>query len=275
MWREIIQSHELLSNLVKRDLKARYKSTVLGFFWSVAKPLLIMLILWIVFSRIVRIELRDPEVPFALHLLCGILPWMYLTSALTESMYSILANSELVKKARLPLEVFPLSSVISNLIHFLLALLVLFGFLFAFGTRLTPWILLLPFAIILQTFFLFGIALIISSLFVFYRDVSSIMEVILTGWFYVTPIIYPIYLAQNKLQEMDMSWAFVLIMLNPMTPFVVLYRWIFLAADFSQPELSLSFLLFYLLMAFITSCILFMIGRAVFRHYGRKFADEL
>ncbi|MCD6384408.1 ABC transporter permease [Candidatus Sumerlaeota bacterium] len=275
MWCELYRKRELLLNLVKRDIKARYKATVLGFFWSVGKPLFIMLILWILFSQIVRIPLRDKHLPFALHLLCGVLPWMYLSTALIEAMYSVTINAELVKKARLPLEVFPVSAILSNLVHFVLALLVLFVFIFAFRSRLTPWILLLPVVIILQTFFILGMGLILSALFVFYRDLASILEVVLTGWFYLTPIIYPMYLAQEKLVEMHKEWVFTLLMLNPMTPIIILYRWVLLAADFSQPELNKYLLLFYVCMALIISLLLYLIGRLVFRHYSRRFADEL
>ena len=275
MWRSLFEGRELLFNLVKRDLKARYKSTVLGFFWSFAKPLLIMVILWVVFSRIVRIELRDPHLPFTLHLLCGILPWMYLSTSLAEAMQSVVANSELVKKARLPLEVFPVSAVMSNLVHFLLAMVVLFGFIFAFGGSLSLWLLALPAVVVFQTFFLIALALIVSSLFVFYRDVASILEVVLTGWFYVTPIIYPIYLASEKLPEMNMQWAFVLLMLNPMTSIILLYRWVLLAPEYSQPELSPDLLLLYSGIALIISIVLYVIGQAIFNHYRRRFADEL
>ena len=262
-------------NLVKRDLKARYKTAVLGFFWSFAKPLFIMLILWIVFSKIVPIQLRDPALPFTLHLLCGILPWMFVTSGLMESMMSVLVNSDLVKKAQLPLSVFPAASVLANLVHFLLALLVLFGFIFAFGVRLSPWILLLPLIILFQTFFLFSVALILSSLYVFYRDVSSIMEVIFTGWFYATPIIYPMYMAQEKLGELGMNWAFILLMLNPMAPIVLMYRWVLLAPAYSQPELPPEIFLRYVFIAFLISIGLYLVGSTTFRYYSRRFADEL
>lgn len=275
MWAELYQNRELLLNLVKRDIKARYKATVLGFFWSVGKPLFIMLILWILFSQIVRIPLRDKDLPFALHLLCGVLPWMYLSSALIEAMYSVTVNGELVKKARLPLEVFPVGAILSNLVHFILALLVLFAFIFAFRSRLTSWILLLPVVIALQTFFILALGLILSALFVFYRDLASILEVILTGWFYLTPVIYPMYLAQEKLVEMHKEWVFALLMLNPMSPIVILYRWVLLAAEFSQPELNKYLLIFYICMALIISLLLYVIGRLVFRHYSRRFADEL
>lgn len=275
MWRSLYQGRELLINLVKRDLKSRYKSTVLGFFWSFAKPLLIMVILWVVFSRIVRIDLRDPNLPFTLHLLCAILPWMYVTNSLAEAMQSVVANSELIKKARLPLEVFPVSAVMSNLVHFLLAMVVLFGFIFAFGGSLSLWVFALPVVIVFQTFFLIGLALIVSSLFVFYRDVASILEVVLTGWFYVTPIIYPIYLASEKLPEMNMQWAFVLLMLNPMTPIILLYRWTLLSPEYSQPELSPDLLLIYSGTSLIISIAVYITGRSIFNHYKRRFADEL
>ncbi len=275
MWRNLIQARELLLNLVKRDLKARYKVTVLGFFWSIGKPLLYMLILWLVFSRIVKIEIRDKDLPFALHLLCGILPWMYLTSALTESMHSVLANGELVKKTRMPLEVLPVSAVLSNLVHFILALLVLLGFIVAFGVRLTPWVLALPLVILLQTFFLLGMALLLSSLFVFFRDVASILEVVLAGWFYITPIIYPIYLAEEMLTARGMHWAYVLLMINPLSPLIIAYRRVWLASAFSQPEMDERWLLIFLAIALLISLFIYFIGRKVFKHYSRKFADEL
>lgn len=275
MWRELIQARELLINLVKRDLKARYKATILGFFWSVGKPLLLMLILWLVFSKIVRIELRDKDLPFALHLLCGILPWMYLTAGLTEAMNSVLVNGELVKKARIPLEVFPVSAVLSNLVHFLLALIVLFGFILGFGIGLTAWLLMLPVIIFFQTFFLLGMGLILSALFVFYRDVASILEVVLAGWFYVTPIIYPIYLAEEMLEKMGMEWAFVLLMLNPISPVIIAYRRVLLSSAFNQAELTGNWLMLYMATSLLISIIIYFIGRRVFKHYSRRFADEL
>jgi len=190
----LFRHRELILRLVKRDLKVRYKSSVLGFLWSVAKPLLLVAIYTFAFDTLLNLKLPAPEIPFSMHMMAGLLPWVYFSTAVGESIHVILANASLIKKIRLPNEVFPVATVLSNLGHFLLALPVLFGFMAWKGIFLTWQALWLVPLILLQTALAVALALLLSALTVYYRDVASACEVIFTAWFYATPIIYPISL---------------------------------------------------------------------------------
>ncbi len=275
---EIWQSRELVWNLVKRDLKTRYKASVLGFFWSFGKPLFLMLILWFVFTTVLRLpqfKERNPEFPFGLHLLTGILAWTFFTGGINDAMHSIYNNSSLVKKVKLNAAVFPVASVLANLVNFLLALLVLFFFMIAYKIPFTAYILLIAPVIILQTFLMMSLSLVLSALYVFYRDVASIMEIVLTGWFYATPIIYPFWLAEKEIPERFGSRIFYLYLLNPVTPLIAAYRRLLFHPVLSPPEMPDGSLLYYLLYTFLASCVFFILFKRIFQHYASRFADEL
>ncbi|MBN1902990.1 ABC transporter permease [Candidatus Sumerlaeota bacterium] len=278
MFREMWKSRELVWNLVKRDLKTRYKSSALGFFWSFGKPLFLMLILWFVFTTVLRLPQfneRNPKMPFTLHLLTGILVWSFFTGGLMDAMHSIYANSNLVKKVKLDAAVFPISSVLANLVNHLLALLVLFCFMIGFKAPFGGYIFLLPVVILLQTFFMITLSLFLSSLYIFYRDVGSIVEILLTGWFYATPIIYPFWLAEEAIPEKLGQTVYYLYLLNPITPIVVAYRRLLFHSLLNPPEMPDARLLYYLLYAFLLSGFFYILFRRLFRHYALRFADEL
>lgn len=269
----------LLYNLVRRDLTVRYKSTVLGFFWSFIKPLALTAIFYIVFDKIMNLRLRaeDQEIPLALHMLTGMLAWTFFSGATSEAMNVFPANANLVKKVRLPLVVFPLAAVVSHLIHFLLALIVLLALLVLFSLPPGPLFFYLPLVIGLQFFFTLAVAMILSSLNVFYRDVGSIWEVLTQAWFYATPIIYPIYYATEKLEQQGSGWLEWLYLANPLTPIVLAYRHIFLygALEGTHREFPTREMLVSLALCVIVSLILFGVAHKVFRHFSRSFADEL
>jgi len=277
MLNELWSRRELILSLVRRDLKTRYKSSVLGFLWSLGKPLLLMLVLYVVFAKFVPIRFEPPlKTPFALFLLSGILAWSYLTGVIGEGMFSIIGNTSLVKKTYIPHEVFPVVTILSNLFHFVLALLVYFVLMVCFGAFPTWHVVLLPLVIALQTFFLLGVVLLLSALNVFYRDVASIMEVVVTAWFYLSPILYPL---SEPLRQIGMrglpGWVFHLYMLNPMAPLLAAYRKTLLLPSFGDVELATERLWVYLAFAFLSSVVIFIVGRAVFRHYSGRFADEV
>lgn len=272
------QSRELVWNLVKRELKTRYKSSVLGFVWSVAKPLLLTLVLLLVFSFIVPFRLRNPGLPFVLHLLAGVLAWMFFASTLMESLYSILSNANLIKKVKVPAAVFPAATVLANLVHFLLALIVLFAFMVAFRIPFSPYIALLPIGIVLETLLIFSLALLVSALNVFYRDVTSITEVALNLWFYVTPVFYALYHVQDKVGEHYSNGLFLLYFFylwNPMTPIVVFYRRVLYHAVLTPPEFNDASLVAFLIIAACLITLCFLVASKVFQRYSRSFADQL
>ena len=220
---ELVRYRELVRNLVVRDLKTRYKNSVLGFFWSLVNPLLMMAVFSIVFTYMMP---NRSISHFPIFALCAILPWNFFSASIMGSVNSIVGNAHLIKKVYFPREVLPLSNVLSNLVNFLLALVVLIAALYAVGIGLTPWALLLPVVIFVQILFTLGLALILSTLNVFYRDVAMIMDVLLLAWFFLTPVMYPIDILPQKATVLgiDLSVQRLTYILNPMASLIASYR---------------------------------------------------
>ncbi|MEQ8821257.1 MAG: ABC transporter permease [Sumerlaeia bacterium] len=282
-------SRELVLTLVKRDLKIRYKSSALGFLWSFGRPLLLLLVIWAVFATIARIPSSHPMLPYSLHLLTALLPWMFVTGVVSEALYAILANSNVIKKVWLPTEVFPASTVIGHLVHFILAMVVLSVFIGGYalfgsiggeklGVMVLPgWeIAFLPLLVALQTALLLGVALIVSSLNVYYRDVSSLAEIVLTAWFYLTPAIYPANHAREELQARGLEFVYYIFLCNPMTPITLAYRRILYGRLFrGAPEVSDTTLLLGLGVTVLVTAGTLGLGIWMFRRLSKRFADEL
>lgn len=185
--REIIRYRELLRNLVIRDIKVRYKRSVLGFLWVMLNPLLMMLVLNVVFSGIFRVSTKD----YTAYLISGIILWSFFSQSTSTSLISFMGNSNLIKKIYLPKAIFPLSVILSAMIHFSFSLMPLFAIFLITGTRISPHIYLLPVILILVFIFSYGVSLIISTLTVFFHDTKYIYDVLLMAWMYSTPIFYP------------------------------------------------------------------------------------
>lgn len=276
LFKSLWNARNLLANLVRRDLTVRYRSTVLGFFWSFAKPLAYMLIYQVIFGAILHFRILQEEIPYALHVLAGVLPWTFFTGATSEAMNSILASANLVKKVKLPLAVFPAAGVISHGIHFALAMIVLTLFMIGFGLAPGPAFLLLPLVAALQVLLILAVSLALSALNVFYRDVVSVWEVVAAAWFYATPIIYPAYEALNYFEARGWEWAKILYMANPMTPLVLGYRRLTLyGALEGAREIPDSQLVVWLGVACVISLAALAGANAIFTRLARRFADEL
>src|SRR5204862_397572 len=209
---------QLLAALTARDLKARYRGSILGFFWSLANPLLLLGVYTIVFTILFPQQKINN---YPLFLFAGILPWTFFSAAVLESTTSISSNAGLIKKVMFPAEALPLVVVLSHLVHFALAIPILLaalvGFTLAKMTVVTPMILLLPALMLLQTFFVAGIAMIVSSASILFRDLRDIITNLLQLGFFVTPIIYLIDRVDSRLLR-------ALLRVNPMTPFVLSYQ---------------------------------------------------
>ena len=221
--RELYAYRELVRNLVVSDLKARYKNSVFGFFWSLLNPLAMMLVFTLVFG------LLNPNVKiekYPLFLLCGLLPWNYFSASVLGSLYSVVGNGNLIKKVYFPRAVLPIANVLSQLVNFLLAFIVLFIALLVFQANLSPWLWLLPVVILIQTLFTIGIALVLSTLNVFYRDTGMIMDVVMLAWFFLTPVFYSAAILPNSLTVFGITInpQRLLFILNPMASLVTIYR---------------------------------------------------
>lgn len=262
---ELYRYRELIKNLVVRDLKVRYKNSVLGVLWSLLNPLLMTLVFTIVFTLMLpQYEIQNYPVFF----MCGFLPWSFLASSLSGATGSIVNNAHLIKKVYFPREILPLAEVLSNLINFSFALPVLFGLLLVFRIRLTPAILMLPLIMLAQTMFIMGMALLLSTANVFYRDTQHILEIVLQAWFFLTPIFYPIKVLPSSRIILGMTvdiqlWAR---RLNPMASLVASYRDVLYWGVPTGWD--------FLLRTLITCLLILIVGYLVFCRFSPVFGEE-
>ena len=215
--RQLVRYRGLVQSLVARELKARYRGSVLGFFWSFINPLLLLLIYSFVFTVVLPGTRPQELEPYALFMFCGILPWTWFSSSLLESANVLIASGNLIKKVLFPAEVLPVVTVLANMVHFFLGLPILAAFLVYYGAPLTPgelaWF---PAVVLVQLVFTLGLALVLSALTVHFRDLKDILSNVLTFWFFATPIIYPMTMAPGVGRQ--------LLNLNPMTHVMVSYQ---------------------------------------------------
>ena len=188
--RQLPRYRGLIQTLVVRELKARYRGSVLGYLWSFINPLLLLLIYSFVFTIV--IPNRDPLAqPYALFMFCGILPWTWFSASLSEASNSLIANGNLIKKVLFPAEVLPIVSVLANMVHFFLGLPILAAFLIWYQRPIdVVQLLWFPVVVFVQLVFTTGLALILAALTVHFRDIKDILSNLLTLWFFATPIIY-------------------------------------------------------------------------------------
>jgi lipopolysaccharide transport system permease protein len=184
----------LIQSLVARELKARYRGSVLGFLWSFVNPLLLLLVYTFVFS-VITPGARGSEDPrtYAVFMFCGLLPWAWFSSSLLESSTVLISGGNLIRKVLFPAEVLPLVTVIAGLANFGLGLPILFGFMAYFGVPFVwsdlAW---LPVIVVVQLALTLGLALLLSVLTVHFRDLRDLLSNVLTLWFFATPILYPL-----------------------------------------------------------------------------------
>ena len=254
--REVIRYRELVLNLVRRDIKRRYKGSMLGFLWHLMNPLLILGTLWFVFGvmvqRIVGME------AYAVYLLSALVAWNLFSQSVLNASSNLVTSGGLIRKVYVPKSVFPLASVGGGIVNYLLSLLPLL-LLVAIDRRPLGWSLLfLPVGLLLLIIFTTGMALLVSGLNVFYRDVQHITEVVFLAWFYASPIIWP--------TSID-SRLFVISAANPMAALIDCVR----APIYSgamPPWASLE-------LAVVSSLGVFVVGAMVFRRLEPRFIHHL
>jgi len=270
---------ELLRNLIRKDLKVKYQGSALGFVWSLATPLLLLAVYYIVF----QIILKNGIPSFAVYLMAGLLPWQAFAGSTMIAASSVVANGELIRKIRFPQTVLPLSAVGFQAVHFLLQMGVLTVALVVtrydfFGPRL---LLLIPATVVLVTFSV-GMAMLVSAANVRYRDVQHLLEIVLQAGFWLTPVVYAAGLVQNLLVPRDLYWAY---FLNPMAGVISTFQAAFyedatvpapgggtiqvLASD------DYTFYLQVLLMGFGVSLVVLGLGVHTFRRLQPTFAEDL
>lgn len=241
----------MLSELVGRDFKLKYRRSILGVLWSVLNPLLMMVVLTAVFSFVFRFQIEN----FALYLIIGQTLFNYVTGATSDCMGSIIGASSLIKKIKIDKLIFPVEKTLFGLINFAISLIAVVIVMIYFQVAPTWNILLLPFLLICAFFFSLGIGLILATLAVFFRDVMHLWGVVTTAWMYATPIIYPTDILQG--------WMMAIMQWNPMYYFVNFFREIALWG--TTPPAS------EFLICIGCAAVFFALGLLVFRKNEKKF----
>lgn len=245
----------LLAELVKRDIKVRYRRSVLGMLWSVLNPLLTMLVMSFVFSNLFKNNLAN----FPVYLISGTLVFGFFNEGSNQAMMSILDNRMLIQKVYIPKYILPLSRVTAGLVNMLFSLIALILVLIFTGTSVSPTFVLMPVLFVYVYLFTFGVGLLLSSAAVFFRDMIHLYGVIITAWTYFTPLFYPIEILPEAGQYA--------INFNPLYQYVTYFRY----AVWSQqwPDLMMN------VKCIACSLIALLLGLFVFYKKQYKFAQSL
>jgi lipopolysaccharide transport system permease protein len=253
----LVERRELLFNLAARDLKVRYKQSMLGIAWAIVQPFSLM----VVFSLIIPSfgQIKTGGVPYPIFSYVALVPWTYFANGLSSGAGSLVANAGLVAKIYFPREIFPLASLMASFVDFLAAAAIFAGMLLFYRIPPSPALLWLPVLVLLQMALMFGLMLVLSAANVFYRDVRFLLPFALQLWLFVTPVIYPLAQIPSRYRT--------LIAINPMTGIIDSYRRVIL-----QGQSPSSILLSFTAMA---ALLLLAGGYAFFKTDEPQFADVI
>jgi ABC-type polysaccharide/polyol phosphate export permease len=269
---DVRESRDLVVNLTLRELRGKYKRSVLGWSWSLLNPLANMAIYSLVFGVLLAI---DPPVgePSGLHnfpafLLCGLLAWNFFSGSVNGSMMALLGNAGIIKKVYFPRQILVYSTILALDTTFLLELAVLAAFLLIIGNMVLPWLPIALLLVVLVTVFSMGVGLMVSVLNVYFRDMQYLVNIGLQVWFYLTPIVYPLSVVEDR-QSKEILGVSILTLykLNPMVGFVEAFRSVLYDLRFPQ----------WGTLAYITVWAfgILVAGIFVFRRFEGRLAEEL
>ena len=254
---EFWQRRSLLWHMTIRHLRGQYKQSVLGYAWALVNPLSQMLILSFVFSIILRIP--SPDVPYPLFLLVGLVPWIFFSSTVSSATDSVVGAASLVTKVYFPREVLPTAAMLTKLVDLGFGIAILIGLMVYFGHPPEWTAVWLPVLFFIHILFMLGLAFPLAALNVFFHDVRFLVGVVLTMWFYMTPVIYPVELVPDRYR--------ILFDLNPNSLFINAYRRVLLEGI--GPGLDRVFL------GTVIALLTFLIGYYLFKRMESGFADRI
>ncbi len=249
------QFWDLLLSMTEKELKARYKRTIFGFFWVIVNPILQMIVIGFVF----RFFIKEPIKNYYLYLLVGLLVWNYFSLSLSKTTSSIVNERSLIKKAKFPREVIPLSIILSNFVHLMIAFTLLIPIILISETFTFMSFSLLFVAIIMLLAFTTGLSLLTCALNVRYRDISFFVQAILVIWFYITPVVYTINVIPKSVMWI---WR-----LNPLTSITQLFQSSLASAAGPGPAMLLSNSLIIIVVV--------LVGIFIFNRESKNFDDWL
>ena len=254
---------ELLRDFAWRELRARYKGSMLGFGWNFVIPLLQLGVFWILFGVIFgqRPQTATGPKEYPIFLFVGLIPWSFFSTSLSQGAASIVANGAIVKKVRLPVQLLPAASVLSAFVSFLLSMVVVLAVLGIFGPRHYEALVYLPLLALIELVLGLGFAYVLAAANVFFRDVEHILGVVLMAWYFLTPVLFPVALVADRPREQ------LLLYLNPMSAIIVSYQRASL--DGLPPEWD------RLAYSALFAVVVFVVGFAYFRRAKDRFEEAL
>lgn len=253
---ELWEYREMIISLTKRDLRSRYKGSVLGFLWMFLNPLLQLAVYTIVFSVIMRMGIEK----FYLFMFVALVPWLFFSTCLTGGTTVIFAQQDMVKKIYFPRDVLPISFTVSQFINMLLSFVVIFAVVFVSGVGINfKAFLCLPVIMLIEFILCLGVTYLVSALSVYFRDLQHILGIVSMAWMYLTPVIYPVEMVPEQFVD--------LFYLNPMTSITIAYRDILYYAR--VPELGT------LTNAVVMGIGILIVGKLVFSKLQKGFVEEL
>ena len=259
--KQLLRYRALVGSLVARELKARYRGSVLGFLWTFVNPLLLLLVYTFVFS-VVMPGARAPGLePYSLFLFCGILPWTWFSSSLLESCTALTGSGSLLRKVMFPAEILPLVTVLTGLVNFCLGLVILAAFTVYSGLPFfTADLVWLPVIVLVQLAWTLGLALLLSALSVHFRDIRDLLGNLMTLWFFATPIVYPYTQAPERFRP--------LLDLNPFTHIAGAYQDVLFVGGRYSPGSRLA-------LVGVVAVLVLAVGYGVFDRLRDTFAEEV
>lgn len=248
---------DLFWQLTTREIRARYKQSVLGYFWAILVPLINLLVLSVVFSSLFRIPTGN--IPYPIFLFVALVPWTFFTTSLSLATSSVLANSSLITKVSLPREILPVTAITARVIDLILSSLILLIFLVIYGINFKLTFFYVPLIFLVQLILMTGVSFFLSATNVFFRDIENVIGLLLMLWMYLTPIIYSSQLIPAHLQ--------LLFYANPMTAIINAYREVILFG--TAPSWNLF------AYSALLSCTILVSGYLYFKKMSRYFADVI
>lgn len=255
MFKEVYNYRELLKNNVKKEIRGRYKNSILGVFWTFLNPLLQIL----VYATIFPLILKNAQEYYVIFVCVGLIPWTYFTTSISQSTYTVIGNGNIVKKVYFPREILPISIVLSNTVNFLISTIIIIAFCLIYGLGITKYILYFPIILLLQLILQLGLGFILSAVTVYFRDLEHFIGIALQLMFYATPIVY----AESSIPQ-GFKW---IMKFNPMAAILEGYRDIFYKQQ--APDMLRLGKWFGL------SLVLFVIGWMIFNKLQKGFSEEL
>lgn len=262
VFKNLYNYRELIKTSVQKDIGGKYKHSFLGVLWSFINPLLQITVYAIIFPLIMGDSSTYKD--YTVFMVCGLIPWTYFSTVLNRSSFVMIENGNILKKVYFPREILPFSLVVSETVNFLISCIIIIAFILIKGFGISKYVLFFPLILLTQFVLLLGIALILSSVTVYFRDLQHFVGVLLQLYFYATPIVYSVDTIKNSPMGSKFLWV---LKYNPMTYIINGYRDIFY--NQTMPDLKSLGILFLIGIA------LLIIGYAIFNKLQKKFAEEL